>query len=91
MHDHEAVAGLVRDAGFGEVAGVETSATLDLPGPSEFLWQYIGLTPMSTIVDQAPEAAKEALERQVVETWQPFVTDGRVRLEQPMVVVTGRR
>jgi hypothetical protein len=37
------------------------------------------------------EAACEALERQAVEAWQPYVVDGTIKAEQPMVVASGRR
>jgi SAM-dependent methyltransferase len=91
MHDPDAVATLLRGAGLRDVrAGVETT-TLRLPGPAEFLWQYVNLTPMGPLVAQAPEAAQSAMERQVVEAWQPFVVDGATTVEQPMVIATGRR
>ena len=59
--------------------------------PAEFLWQYINLTPMGPFVAQAPKAAQAAMERQVVETWQPYVVEGTTPINQPMVIVTGRR
>jgi ubiquinone/menaquinone biosynthesis C-methylase UbiE len=90
MHDPEAVATLVRDAGFTEVAATVSTATLQLPAPADFLWQYINLTPMGPFVDGAPEEAKTAMEVQVVEAWEPFVVDGSMRVDQPMVIATGR-
>jgi hypothetical protein len=90
MHDPDAVAALLQDAGFEGVEVTETTATLDLPGPAEFLWQYINLTPMGPFVEPAPDEAKQALEQQVVDTWQPYVVDGRTPVEQPMVVATAR-
>ena len=56
-----------------------------------FLWQYINLTPMGPIVAEAPEEARLALERQVVDTWAPFVVDGVTPVDQPMVIASGRR
>ena len=70
---------------------VRAAGNLAAPAPAEFLWQYINLTPMGPFVAQAPEAAKAAMERQVVETWQPYVVDGATPVEQPMVIATGRR
>ena len=65
-------------------------ATLRLPAPAEFLWQYINLTPMAAIVAHAPEEAKQAMERDVVERWQPYVTPrGDLAGGQPMVIATG--
>lgn len=82
---------LLEHAGFAEVASRTYTATLDLPAPDEFLWQYINLTPMGPFVAAAPEPAKDAMEAQVVETWAPYVRDGRTPVEQPMVLTTGVR
>ena len=91
MHDPDALAALLRDAGLRDVTAAVETASLRLPAPAEFLWQYINLTPMGPLVAQAPEEAKAAMERQVVEGWQPFVVDGVTAGEQPMAVARGRR
>jgi SAM-dependent methyltransferase len=91
MHDPDAVAALLREAGLREVSGTVSPVRLRLPSPSEFLWQYISVTPLAPLVAQAPEAAQEAMERQVVQDWQPHVVDGVLQGEQPMVVASGRR
>jgi ubiquinone/menaquinone biosynthesis C-methylase UbiE len=91
MHDPGAVAALLRDAGFRDVAADVTTTRLVLPEPLEFFWQYIGLTPMASIVSAAPEPAKAAMERQIVDGWSPFVVDGKTVVDQPMVVASGRR
>jgi ubiquinone/menaquinone biosynthesis C-methylase UbiE len=91
MHDPDAVAAIVADARFEEVTAEVSAVTLRLPPPAEFLWQYIHLTPMAPFVDQASPAARSAMERQVVERWEPWVTDGRTCFEIPVVTVTGRR
>jgi ubiquinone/menaquinone biosynthesis C-methylase UbiE len=90
MHDPDALAALLRDAGLHDVSATVTTATLELPAPAEFLWQYINLTPMGPLVAAASEEARLAMERQVVDRWQPFVVDGRTRVEQPMVIASGR-
>jgi len=91
MHDPDAVAALLVDGGLDDVSSTVSTATFRLPSPAEFLWQYINLSPMGPVVAQAPEAARSAMERQVVETWQPYVVDGATLVEQPMVIATGRR
>ncbi len=91
MHEPAAVASLLHDAGLEDVAVTETSATLRLPPPAEFLWQYLSLTPLGQFVDQAPAAARAAMEQQVVSQWQPFVADGLTMVEQPMLVATAHR
>lgn len=91
MHDPDAVAALLREVGLHDVSATVSTATLRLPAPAEFLWQYINLTPMGPFVSQAPEAAQSAMERQVVERWQPYVVDGATPVDQPMVIASGLR
>jgi ubiquinone/menaquinone biosynthesis C-methylase UbiE len=91
MHDPTVLADLLREAEFGDVKSKEYTSTFDLPGPAEFLWNYINLTPMGPLVADAPEEAKAAMERQVVEAWTPFVVNGRIPVEQPMALAWGVR
>jgi ubiquinone/menaquinone biosynthesis C-methylase UbiE len=91
MHDPEAVATLLRDAGLDDVSSTVSTVTLYLPSPAEFLWQYINLTPMGPFVAQAPESAQSAMEQQVVDGWQPHVVNGATVVNQAMVIASGRR
>ena len=91
MHDPEAVATLLRDAGLRNVTDSVSRVRLRLPAPAEFLWQYISVTPLAPLVAQAPEAAQQAMEQQAVGAWQAQVVDGVLQGEQPMVVVSGWR
>ncbi len=91
IHDPQALATLFRESGFEDVGSTESTVTLHLPPPADFLWQYINLTPMGPFVAQAPEEAQLALERQVVDSWQRYVVDGATLVEQPMVTATGRK
>ncbi len=91
MHDPDAVATLLREAGLRDVTATASPVRLQLPAPVEFLWQYINLTPMGPFVAQASEAARSAMERQAVEAWQPYLVGGTIKAEQPMVVASGRR
>jgi ubiquinone/menaquinone biosynthesis C-methylase UbiE len=90
MADPAQLASLLEGAGFSDVSAGVYHATLQLPAPDEFLWQYINLTPMGPIVADAPDEARARLEREVVETWRPFVSGGRTPVDQPMVLATGR-
>ena len=90
MHDPDALATLLRDARLHDVAATVSTATLELAAPAEFLWQYINLTPMGPLVAAASEEARLAMERQVVDRWQPFVVNGKTLVEQPMVIASGR-
>jgi SAM-dependent methyltransferase len=90
--DHpDAVAALLRTAGLHDVDANVSIATFHLDAPAAFLWQYINLTPMGPFVAQAPEAAQAAMERQVVDSWAPFVVDGATLVDQPMVIAAGRK
>ena len=90
MHDPGAVASILRGADLRDVTATTKQAMLQLPAPAEFLWQYINLTPMAPIVNRAPEAAKKAMERDIVERWQPFAGEGDAVVgEQPMVIGIG--
>lgn len=91
MHDPDALAALLRDAGLRDVDVRVSSATFELGTPAEFLWRYINLTPMGPFVAQASEDAQLAMERQVVESWEPYVVNGVTRVVQPMVIATGHR
>ncbi|MFG1934118.1 class I SAM-dependent methyltransferase [Mycobacterium sp. NPDC048908] len=89
MHDPGEVAALLRGGGFREVSAHIVTATFRLPPPAEFLWQYINLTPMAALVQQASEHAKAATEKQFVTEAQAHVVDTMTVVDQPMVVATG--
>ncbi|SEO84538.1 class I SAM-dependent methyltransferase [Trujillonella endophytica] len=91
LHDPSVLADLLTGAGFRDVTCTEYFAVLDLPGPVEFLWNYIDLTPMGTLVAEAPEEARAAMERQVLGGWAPGVVNGRMPVEQPMALAWGLR
>jgi len=90
MHDPEGLAALLRDAGLADVNATVEPATLRLPAPAEFLWQYINLTPMRPFVAAAPADARAAMERQMAHDGALFVAHGGVSVDQPMVIGTGR-
>lgn len=91
MHDPAEHASLLEQAGLKAVSSSVSNVALRLPPPGEFVWQYINLSPMAPLVAQAPEAAKRALEHQVVETWGGAVVDGVVPIDQPIVTATARK
>lgn len=91
MHDPTHVGSLLRGAGFADVVVGETTVALDLPQPVELLWEYINLTPMGPIVAEAPDAAKNGMDRYMAEHAARFVVEGRIHVDQPMVIAAGRR
>ena len=91
MHDPSRLANLLGEAGFSDVTSKEYTAAFDLPGPAEFLWSYINLTPMGPLVADAPEEAKAAMERQVVAASTRLVVNDRTPVQQPMALAWGTR
>lgn len=91
MPDPAVLEHLLRDAGLDDIEATTSTTTLRLPPPAEFLWQYIGSTPLAAFVKNAPDEARTALEHDVVERWQAFVEEGGgLVIEQPMVTASGR-
>jgi ubiquinone/menaquinone biosynthesis C-methylase UbiE len=91
MHNPKDVASLLRDVGLTDTTAAASTATLNLGAPAEFLWQYINLTPMGALVAQASGRAQEAMERQVIKSWQPFIRNDAISINLPMVVASGRK
>jgi ubiquinone/menaquinone biosynthesis C-methylase UbiE len=76
LHDADVVRQLVHDAGFDQPNVTTSAKIVSLPPPSQFLWGYLHSTPISELVASASEESRGALERTVVEEWQPFVKNG---------------
>ena len=91
LNDPAEVERLFRGAGFREVTIRQYTRTMQLPGPRDFLWQYVQCTPLAAQLAEADHALLESLERDVVEGWQPWVTGGGMTYEQGMIVGTARR
>jgi ubiquinone/menaquinone biosynthesis C-methylase UbiE len=81
MHDIDELRELVRSAGFRDVRVAAQSKALRLPAPATFLWQYIYSTPLAEAANQAGQARRDALERDVCERWQRFVEDGAISIQ----------
>ncbi len=81
---------LLKDAGFREVTAHAETRELSLPPPRDFLWQYVGSTPLGAVVAAADEGERSALEREVVAGWQDFDSGNGMRYRQRIVVVTAR-
>ena len=64
---------------------------LSLPEPRDFLWQYVGSsTPLAAVVAGADEAARSALEREVVASWQECRAGDGMTCQQRIVIATAR-
>ena len=73
------------EAGFTGTTAGPASTTLALPPPAEFLWQYVHSTPLAAAAAGAGEAARAALERDIVTRWKPFTHDDRLMPEHRVV------
>ncbi len=91
LHDEAEVEGLLESAGFREVAVRADARELRLPGPGDFLWQYVSSTPLAALVAEAGEEAGAALERDVVAGWAAFAEGDGMRLHLRLLTATARR
>ena len=90
LDDTEELASLFRRAKFRDVKARMMVVDVVLPGPAEFLWQYVHSTPLAGIVSQADETQKAELERAVSEKWEPFVKDGSTHVRINPIVAEAR-
>jgi hypothetical protein len=80
----------VETAGFRNVEVGTALKRLKLPGPKDFLWQYIESTPIAEMVMNADKDSRGAFEREVTDLWKQFSTNGAMRLEVRITTAMGR-
>ena len=80
----------LKTAGFRHVNAQAETRELALPAPRDFLWQYVGSTPLAAAVAEADEEARSALEREVVAGWQEFRSGDGMNCQQRVVIATAR-
>lgn len=85
LHDEAELQALLSGAGFRHPVTSAETPELRLPGPADFLRQYVWSTPLAAVVAKASEEAREALEREVVAAWQRFGNGGGMRYGQRVV------
>lgn len=90
IDDEAELESLLTDAGFQQVTARAQTRELSLPAPKDFLWQYVGSTPLAAIVATADDAARSALEREVVAGWRDFGDSGGMHYRQRVVIATAR-
>lgn len=91
MHDDAELEALLGDAGFRDVDVHAEDRELSLPGASDFLWQYVGSTPLAGPVAGADQRARSALENEVVAEWSLFEEDDGMSFRQRVVTASARR
>ena len=62
LHDPDELRHLATQAGFEHRDVRSADVALSLPPPAEFLWQYVGSTPLAAIVAKASDGGRRALE-----------------------------
>jgi len=91
LNDAQEMGDLITGAGFESPKIGAHPKQLQLPAARDFMWQYIYCTPLMGLLPQSGNAQTEALERDVVAGWQPWVTGNGMRYEQSVLVATARR
>jgi ubiquinone/menaquinone biosynthesis C-methylase UbiE len=90
LHEPKELEELASAAGFRDVEVRSKTLTLSLPGPAEFLWQYVHSTPLVAAVGEIDDEGRTALERDVVDRWRSFVKDGALSTDINVVLTTAR-
>jgi ubiquinone/menaquinone biosynthesis C-methylase UbiE len=85
MPDPNQTAALLRDAGLSDVRATVQEHRFQLPPPAEFLWGYVAATPLSLFMADTPPDARQSLEADLLERWQPYVNDDGMVVDQPIV------
>jgi ubiquinone/menaquinone biosynthesis C-methylase UbiE len=91
LHEPQELEQLTTVAGFRDVEVRAKALSLTLPGPAEFLWQYVHSTPLAAAVAQIDDEGRAALERDVVAGWRSFVKDGALFTDINVVLTTARK
>ena len=93
LADADQLVGLVEAAGFTDVA-TGTVTAIYQPGSPELATRWLRdvAPPITAMVDPQPPEVQERVWAKVTQAWAPFtIADGRVRLENQAVWVTGTR
>ena len=90
VHDPAEARQLFTGAGFDDVEIETGTVPLRVPPPADLFWQYVQSTPLAAVAAGLDEAARAALERDVVERCQPFVDGDATVMEPGVLVATGR-
>lgn len=91
LNDPAELDALLTGAGFSSVTTRRHGRKVQLPSALDFMWQYIDCTPLMAVRPQSGNAPTEALERDVVAGWQPWVSGDGMLYEQSVLVGSARR
>ena len=90
LADQDHLSDLMGAAGLDDVDATRRTVELRLGPPADFLWQYLLGTPLAEHVADLDDDRRAALERAVVERWQPFTDDAGVHMGVGIVLGTAR-
>jgi ubiquinone/menaquinone biosynthesis C-methylase UbiE len=91
LNDPREMETLLTDAGYTAITTRSQKRSIQLPPAREFMWQYVYCTPLMAVLPQSGNAQAEALERDVVASWQPWATGDGMRYDQATLVSSARR
>jgi len=91
LHDTSELRELMSKAGFSEVNPSRAIKMLHLPPAEQFLWQYIGATPLSMAFAEVNDETRTAFERDVCDKWQELCVSGKLTLQVGMTTATARK
>ena len=91
MHEEAELETLLGNAGFRDIDVQADTRELSLPGARDFLWQYIGSTPLAGAVAGAGQHARSALEDEVLAEWSQFEEADGMSYRQRIVTASARR
>lgn len=90
LYESNELEALAHGAGFRDIEVRSEARTVPLPGPADFLWEYVHSTPLAAAVAQIDEAGRAALEGDVVAGLRSFVKDGALIFDAEVVLTTAR-
>jgi ubiquinone/menaquinone biosynthesis C-methylase UbiE len=91
MHEEPAIEDLLKQAGFRDVEAHAYTSELELPPAEDFLWQYIGSTPLGNAVERVSDEARAALADEVLEVWRHHEDGDRLPYHQRVVMASAHR
>jgi len=91
LHEESEIENLLEGAGFQHADTRAYTRELALPPARDFLWQYIGSTPLAGALASSKEEARLALENEVLAGWAKHEHAGGLRYHQRVVVASARR
>lgn len=91
LHEEAEIRELLTNAGFQGIQLRAHVRELSLPPARDFLWQYVGSTPLAAAVAQSSAGARAALEEEVLAEWAQHEDAGRLKYRQRIVVASAQR